>query len=391
VLERWELVPSSQPDRYLLKLRGDRADADRIAQTHPGICQDVRELSDPVYQWVVIVTGATLTDRLTLQDDVRALVSRPAAEPVSAGPVDLSGVLAELSLVLEEFKDLTEEEQARVALKMEQIQKKEASIAESAATVTAPSIPPSVPVVPPAPPPSPTPVQTPEPTPAVPEKPAESPAPPMQIVRDVAKPPATKPVKTVAPEQPVKKQEERRPAVPPPAVPEKPAEPPKPAPVSTPAQTSVPPPVVPVKPVESPKPAAPVSAPEPPPAGADEMRIACFYPAGTEEPVKKFLNRLVEVCKTKAKKPFTLNVLVSKPAKIGTILPEDLIQEMRSSGVVSLIVVLPPDILPEYMDHCVAQIKQQSINCHLVEQSDLGTQVIFIDLMVELMMERRKK
>src|SRR6185503_11168138 len=150
-IERWELLLSSKEDRYLLKLRGDKADVDRLVRAHSNVCHEPQPIGDPVYQWVIFVVGASFAERLAIQNQIIAMSSAqlqsagrtPAGGDLSA---NLSNVLNELSSVLEELTGLTAEEEAHVLKKMQQIHQREANFQARAAAAPA--------ARPPAPPPS---------------------------------------------------------------------------------------------------------------------------------------------------------------------------------------------------------------------------------------------
>jgi hypothetical protein len=124
-IERWEMIPSSHPNRYIIRLACPREDAEGLVQAFPHLCTGPREMSDPVYKWGIMVEGASLNERLAIQDKLRATVAPSEPAPMR-GDIDLSGVLAELSMVLDELTGLTDEEKEHVAKKMQLIQQREA-------------------------------------------------------------------------------------------------------------------------------------------------------------------------------------------------------------------------------------------------------------------------
>lgn len=372
-IERWELSPSSHPDRYLLKIRGDRADVDQVVRAYARICQEPREMGDPVYQWVVFVVGASLNERLALQDHLRGLVSPPAEDAAAAVSVDLSGVLAELNMVLEGLTGLTEEEQAHVAKKMQQIQQREAeqAAAQSSAPPPSPSVPPPAPPLPavreapsPAPDPAPKPPVKPE---VPPPAPARQPLP--RFAPDTNLPPAsTAPAQAPAPEA----------ARPVPATPPPPVEPP-PAPT----------------PPAAPPPAAPSARPAPAqaeePFSEDDIRAAFFYPSGTEPLKEKFVKKLTEVARTKAKKPMSVRAVHSEETAITTKKSAEWIQSAKSARAECFFVLLTPETPSVYMESVISEARQAGLSCHLIAQADIDSRLLYVDLMVELMLIKRKK
>lgn len=439
-IERWELTPSSQPDRYLLKVRGDKSDLERVVRTYARVCQEVREMGDPVFQWAVYVVGATLNERLSIQDLLREMVNRPAAPttPLASTP-DLSGVLSELSLMLEGLTDLTDEEQAHVAKKMEQRQREEAVLREMAPPPPAPvaPAPPSPVTVPPAeepalnlPPLSLTPPTTPPTAPPLPvaSTPSQAAAPGKkeeknyEILHDVARPP-----KAAAVEKPEKKEPPLtgkppleivlppEPAAPAPAqaapvAPPSPAAPPPWSPAPTPAAPPPPPPATPVPPAPvaappvqplqvPPAAASPVVAPPMPAAAPEEPQVpadqtiltVCFYSPGQEAAKDKFIKQLTEVAKKKAKKPMVIKTLLTQATPISNKQAGVWLDAARSVKAECAFILLTPDILPDFLENAVVEIRQAGVHCFLVPQSELDSRILYVDLMVELMLVKRKR
>lgn len=326
-IEKWELLPSAKADRYLLKVRGDRADLEKVLQAHGRVCQEPREISDPVYQWAVFVVGASLNDRLALQDDLRKRVARPAA-PAAPAPVDLSGVLAELKMVLDGFTGLTEEEQARVARKMEEIRQRE----EQAAAA------------PPA------------------GKPPASVSPPAAPGGDAgdAAPADAKASPPVA--APGNAGEIRRPAA-------------GDGPAISAGKTAA-------------VPAAP-SAPEGVPP--DQVFRAAILSAPESAGVRTaFLSSLTEVAQKKAKKPLHILAALSQDTPVSAAAAPDWVRSSRSVGADGLFIILPPDLLPDYIEDAAGQVRREGLACFLVPQTEVASRLLYMDLMVELMLVKRR-
>jgi len=423
-IERWDLSPSSQPDRYLLKVRGPKTDVEKIVQAYNRVCHEPREMGDAIYQWAVYVVGATLNERLAIQDALREMMARPADTATSAVKVDLSGVLSELTMVLEGLTGLTEEEQAHVAKKMEEIQQREAQVSEKVA-----ALPPAAPGPESKPAPKPAaPADAPKPTAPEPPKPA-APAPPIntagplhsapgtaasqsdetsardrppaaeppfEIVRDVARAPAPKapePPKPAAPPASLKPELPRPPAVPPakaepPAAPKPPAapEPPKAPPPPAPSPAAAP------KPAEAPKaadaPAPPKKADVPP----DQLiQAVCFYAAGADAVKNQFIKQLTEVAQKKAKKPMTVQFLKSEPSGLDNKQAPAWIKTSQAAGAECAFILLTPDVLPDFLETAVIQMRQAGVHCLLIPQSDVDSRILYVDLMVELLLVKRKK
>jgi|GEM_PF-5647601 len=97
-IERWELLMSTHPDSFLLKIRGPKTDVDEIVRQHPKICQDVHEIHEDLFQWTIFVVDASLSDRLSLQNTVMTLAEEFSKNQPSD---ELSDVLEKLTGVLE--------------------------------------------------------------------------------------------------------------------------------------------------------------------------------------------------------------------------------------------------------------------------------------------------
>src|ERR1041385_3398073 len=102
-IDRWNLLLSSKPDRYLLKIRGDRHDVDKIVQAHQRVCHEPQEINATAYHWVVFVVDPSLNERLAIQNQLLSLVSQTGTKKEISS--DLSNVLSELSMVLEQLTD----------------------------------------------------------------------------------------------------------------------------------------------------------------------------------------------------------------------------------------------------------------------------------------------
>jgi hypothetical protein len=360
-IERWELLPSSKPDRYILKIRGEKAAVDKIVQMYERVCQPPRELADDVYQWAVTVTEATLNERLSIQDSLREMVSRPPEEAASAAfSVDLSGVLAELNMVLEGLTGLTADEQARVAQKMQEIQQREVSAPSPAASLAPPEV-----QAPPAPP-------------AV-----EAPVPPSPVSSSPsAESPGRK--ETAIPEKPPVPDTEK-PVVSAAAGPAGAAEP---APAKTPSS--------PVSPASVREISAAVTAEELPAdlkdVPPDQILRAAFFLPSDGQPLKdKFLNKLSEMSRQKAKKPIFIHSVLSRATAVSNEQAPSWIQMTKSVNADCFFVILPSQIPAEFLDESVTAARQAGLFCFLIPPSEIESRLLYVDLMVELMFVKRKK
>ncbi len=561
-IDRWEMLLSSKSDRYLLKIRGDKADVDKLVRAHQHVCHEPQEIRDLVYQWVVFVVDANLNERLAIQNQLLSMVRHPTTTTAAAKKEldgDLSNVISELSNVLEELTGLTDEEEARVMEKVQEIQRREAqsvdvlppppvtfrspfadisdAIAKTTETQspTPPPPPPSPPTPPPPPPkpveeppipaeipipfaPPPTaepmpislqPVQPQEASPVVPEKeekpkdekekPAEpeTDKSPLNILLDESlqlPPSATKPKEPslqdsiVSSSQPPEQVSDKDQAFslsesmdkiepplvestheavseaqkPPPAPPKAPEEQShkmsleeyaqqdvpvdisrvslesssreekkekeEASPPPVPQETSLPEPPPLEKSPESlseEKPdkktpeedvTVPLAAPLPdsaamtaiPPVfaspvvdmgGFGEMdfpedqvlRCALFYPEGAESSMQKFLSSLTDIAQKKAKKPIFVRPVLSQVTIISNDNTTEWIWSAKSAGADCFFVILPPDILPDFMETSVSEARAANLYCFLIPQNEIVSRLLYVDLMVEMMLIKRKK
>jgi hypothetical protein len=378
-IERWDLSPSAQPDRYILKVRGDRAALDRLVQTYARVCQEPREIADPVYQWAVYVVGATLNERLAIQDELRELAAphRPSAPP--ADTVDLSGVLSELTMVLESLTDLTEEEQARVAKKLEEIHQRDAEA-------------PPIPAPPPSFPARPT---------AAPEnlfsrdvpKTSAAEAPPIPAQPPPAAPPPSNPGFSgielglgpmdpgPAPAAPVRESAPARPAEPPPAPPAPKAPAPPPSAPPAPAVT---------KSGGSEAGGTPAKTGEAVPPD-QRIRVACFHAAGRETVKEKFLGQLTEVAQKKARKPLFVEPALSRATPLSVQEAPRWIEGAKSASADAVFILLTRDLLPDFLDKAAVELRQAGFHCFLIPEVEVDSRLLYVDLMVELLLVKRKR
>jgi len=372
-IERWDLSPSSRPDTYVMKIAGNRSDLEKVIEKYKSLCSEPQEMSGPEFQWFVYIENATLNERLAIQDRLRELVSTPA--PTHESPsVDLSGVLAELNLVLEELTGLTEEEQAQATKKMQEIQQREAVPAPPLPIPDSPN--PSPPMGRPiqdqiVPPPNPTPLQRPAPSPPAPPAP---PSPPTVTPPSPVKPPPPEPPARVTPPP-------SSPMTNPPIERPKPLEPLKPVLPVAPSLSK--PKLVPkIK-----KPALPDTSTPP-----DQLiKAVFFYRPDGESIFKSFLGKLKETALTKAKKPLTVQAVESNPSKISNSMGTEWISKTQAAGADCFFVMLPSDILADFLEAALLESRTARVPCFLVSESDIKSRLLYVDLMVELMFIKRKK
>jgi predicted Fe-S protein YdhL (DUF1289 family) len=463
-IERWELLLSSKPDRYLLKIRGDRQDVEKIIRDHERVCHGPEELQHEIFQWVVYVVDATMNERLSIQNQLCALSSQ--GEDISSS---LASVLDELTGVLEGLTGLTAEEEAHVIKKVQQIQERESR--QTTKAVPRPAPPRQMPPAPPPPwetekkpsgpipsfsppdavaPPAARPPASkekfpPPPRPSKPVPPKEKPAPPEPVIPffqpepSLQVPPELLPPLETPPLPPAKPAEEKPeiapepntradaneiilnfPEIQGPAVPPPPAEtPPTPGPVIEPPFQEVPfwqpeaappasaePAVPPVQGLEPPYEGlspAPVMGPpsmmEPKSSPSIDLKLpeeqvlraAVFYTATAETVKQKFITTLTDIAQKKAKKPIYVQMVLTQASKIGPDRSTDWVWSAKSAGADCFFVILPPDVLPDNMEPVIIEARQASLHCFLVPQGEIVSRLLYVDLMVEMMLIKRKR
>lgn len=520
-IQRWEMLLSAQADCYLLKIQGDRVDVDRILLSHPQSCRSAQEISGDIFQWVIFVVDAPLSERLSIQNQVMSLTNNTTGEKPSEA---LMEILDGLSNALQDLTNLTDEEQAFVMNKM-------------ARMGTPPPPPPSTTTAPPAPgrplPPAGTypPAGTPLPRVTIPGRPGPpmpspfpgnpaagpgpvfpgkpgagtplpSPGPIPNIIRPVMPPRSFPGVPQDAPKKPGSPLPNPMPSIPmpkitlpsppvaaptpiPPAapplppipVPQKPEgnplfgetqnsrpapsiesmekskkidvigsvlsdlnmdpkksndspsliEPPTSAPPPRELKEPAPPPTPPAEPKEpdpplslpaelkeiAPPPSLPAElkelAPSPaelkepaPPRGPEPipplvktddsgvLRLSIFYTTGQESVMNQFLSTLTEVAQKKSKRPTAFQVALSVPTEVSLENSTEWIWKAKTSGSDIFFVILPEGMGAEIMDPLVGEALSAGLRCFIVPQIEVSSKLLYMDLMVELMMFKRR-
>lgn len=487
-IQRWEMLLSAQADCYLLKIQGDRTDVDRIIQSHPQTCQSVQEISGDIFQWVIFVVDAPLSERLAIQNQVMSLTNDTAGEKPSE---ELLGILDGLSSAIQDLTNLTDDEQAFVMNKMARMGGAPTPPLAPPATAPPPLV--QVPGRPPAPPGAYPPAGTPLPRVTMPGQPGSplnpkspsvplgpgpvtpgkpgvgtplpSPGPIPNIVRPVMPPRSFPGTPPGAPKMPGVPLPNPMPSIPMPKItPPPPPVPKNVAPVAPPPPPVLPPPPIPVTqkppmgnvvsetqkiqpttpresveeskkidaigsllsnplieplaftppPVAAPPPAklvielptappappAPVVPPPPPmaaepapsPVKTDDsaLRLSIFYPTGQEPVMNHFLTTLTEVAQKKSKRPTAFQVALSVATEVALENSTEWIWKAKTSGSDIFFVILPEGMGSEIMDPLVGEALSAGLRCFIVPQIEVGSKLLYMDLMVELMMFKRR-
>lgn len=121
------------------------------------------------------------------------------------------------------------------------------------------------------------------------------------------------------------------------------------------------------------------------------LKSAVFFPPGTEGVMRKFLTSMTEIAQKKAKKPIFVKTVLAQSAAVSAENVTEWIWTTKSAGAECFFVILPPDMLPDFMESAVMEARQSGLHCFLVPQGEIVSRLLYVDLMVELMLIKRKK
>ncbi|MBL0250965.1 MAG: hypothetical protein IPQ26_10095 [Elusimicrobia bacterium] len=158
-------------------------------------------------------------------------------------------------------------------------------------------------------------------------------------------------------------------------------------------------PVEPVKPVVTPfgpaailagdsAPAKP--APVAPTPEDTALASAIFYPEGTETSRDKFVQILADIAQKKAKKPINFRWVNTQAVEIALDHAVEWIWTAKANGAECFFVILPSNVPPEEMEGVVVEAQHAGMKCFLVPMSEIGSKLLYMNLMVELMLVKKK-
>jgi hypothetical protein len=162
-----------------------------------------------------------------------------------------------------------------------------------------------------------------------------------------------------------------------------------PAQLPSPSAPLVPPPVVPISAINETPPPVPVLQAIKPDDNS-VLRISIFYPADQEPLMDQFLKTLIDVAQKKSKRPTAFQVAFSVPAVISLENSTEWIWKAKTSGSDIFFVILPEGLGSEIMDPVVGEAQAAGLRCFLVPQAEVASKLLYMDLMVELMMFKRR-
>ena len=145
-------------------------------------------------------------------------------------------------------------------------------------------------------------------------------------------------------------------------------------------------------------------APQPPAAGGVELpafeadvpedqilKAAIFFSDGAEASMRKFLKSLTDIARKKAKKPIFVKPVLAQTSTVNVESVTEWIWTTKAAGAECFFVILPPDMLPDFMESTISEARQAGLHCFLVPQGEIVSRLLYVDLMVELMLIKRKK
>lgn len=121
------------------------------------------------------------------------------------------------------------------------------------------------------------------------------------------------------------------------------------------------------------------------------LKAAIFYPQGADGARQRFLNSLTEIAQKKAKKPIFVRTVLSQVSMISQENVTEWIWSSKSAGADCFFVILPPEMLPDFMENAIAEARQAGLHCFLIPQGEIVSRLLYVDLMVEMMLIKRRK
>ena len=132
------------------------------------------------------------------------------------------------------------------------------------------------------------------------------------------------------------------------------------------------------------------ASPAPKPDDGSIIRISVFYPSGQDQAKDQFMNTLIDVAQKKSKRPTSFHVALSIPTVIAVENSTEWIWKAKTSGSDIFFVILPEELGSESMDPLVGEALSAGLRCFLVPQIEIASKLLYMDLMVELMMFKRR-
>lgn len=102
------------------------------------------------------------------------------------------------------------------------------------------------------------------------------------------------------------------------------------------------------------------------------------------------MTTLTEIAQKKSRKPTTFIVNASVPTSIALDNSAEWIWKAKTSGSDIFFVVLPPGLVNDLMEPLVGEAHAAGLRCFLIPDAEIDSKLLYMDLMVELMMFKRR-
>lgn len=120
------------------------------------------------------------------------------------------------------------------------------------------------------------------------------------------------------------------------------------------------------------------------------LRVSLFYSTGGEASRDRFMTTLTEIAQKKSRKPTTFIINASVATSITLDNSAEWIWKAKTSGSDIFFVVLPPGLGSDLMDPLVGEAHAAGLRCFLIPDAEIDSKLLYMDLMVELMMFKRR-
>lgn len=132
------------------------------------------------------------------------------------------------------------------------------------------------------------------------------------------------------------------------------------------------------------------TAPVAPTAEDASLASAIFYPEGAENSRDKFVSVLTENAQKKAKKPITFRWVNTQAVEIALDHAVEWIWTAKANGAECFFVILPSTVSPEEMEGVAIEAQHAGMKCFLVPMTEIGSKLLYMNLMVEMMLVKKK-
>ncbi|MBL8024499.1 MAG: hypothetical protein JNK54_09510 [Elusimicrobia bacterium] len=120
------------------------------------------------------------------------------------------------------------------------------------------------------------------------------------------------------------------------------------------------------------------------------LRVSIFYSTGRETARDRFMTTLTEMAQKKSRKPTNFVINASIATTITLDNSAEWIWKAKTSGSDIFFVVLPSGLGSDLMDPLVGEAQAAGLRCFLIPEGEINSKLLYMDLMVELMMFKRR-